>query len=148
MKIEIYLDTSVPNAYLDGTKPERQQETIEFWKRLDQYQVYISDFVITEIQQTQHTQRRSDLLKLVESFDVLSSEREEIQTLTQSYVMSGSIAIAEDALHVAIAVAHKIGILTSWNYRHLVKLKTKRAVNALNLLNGYNTIEIIDPSML
>ncbi len=147
-KIEIYLDTSVPNAYLDDTKPERQKETVEFWTKLDQYHVYISDFVLKEIQQTPQQKRREDLLNLVKPFDVLNGERDDVRALTQRYVMSGAIAIVEDALHVAIAVVYKIGILASWNYRHLVKLKTKRAVNALNLMNGYNTIEIVDPSML
>ncbi|GAK50851.1 hypothetical protein U14_02092 [Candidatus Moduliflexus flocculans] len=48
--MKIYIETSVPNAYLDSTKPERQQETQTFWKRLSGYQVYISDFVVKEIQ--------------------------------------------------------------------------------------------------
>ena len=81
-------------------------------------------------------------------FTVLTGERDDIKELTQHYVMNNAIAIVEDAVHVAIAVIYKIGILVSWNYRHLVKLKTKQEVNAINLKNGYNTIEIVAPSML
>ena len=147
-KTEIYLDTSVPNAYLDNTKPERQRDTIEFWNRLNQYEVYISDFVLKEINQTKQRSRREELLNLVKPFTALIGEREDIKELTQHYVMNNAIAIVEDAVHVAIAVIYKIGILASWNYRHLVKLKTKREVNAINLMNGYNTIEIVAPSML
>lgn len=134
-KIEIYMETSVPNAYLDATKPERQQETQAFWRRLEQYRIYISDFVIKEIQQTPQAQRRRDLLDLIAPFEALNSQQhDDIRKLTQYYVQHGAIAIPEDALHVAIAVYDKIGILTSWNYRHLVKLKTIHAVNAINLL--------------
>jgi len=85
---------------------------------------------------------------LVKPFNVLNGEKDDIRELTQMYIMNGAIAIVEDAIHVAIAVINKIGILASWNYRHLVKLKTKREVNSINLINGYNTIEIVDPSML
>ena len=79
---------------------------------------------------------------------ILNGERDDVKELTQNYVINNAIGIVEDAVHVAIAVIYKIGILASWNYRHLVKLKTKREVNAINLMNGYNTIEIVDPSML
>jgi hypothetical protein len=36
----------------------------------------------------------------------------------------------------------------SWNFEHIVKLKTKREINAINVLLGYNQIEIIEPAML
>lgn len=35
--------------------------------------------------------------------------------------------------------------LISWNYRHMVNLKVKRAVNAINLKLGYRPIEILSP---
>jgi predicted nucleic acid-binding protein len=147
-KIDIYLDTSVPNAYFDPNKIERQKETKEFWNRLNQYEVYISDFVLKEIEKTPQEKRKKDLLALVEPFNVLDSEKDSIRELTRMYTINGAIAIVEYAIHVATAVINKIGILASWNYRHLVKLKTKREVNSINLKNGCNTIEIVDPSML
>lgn len=147
-KLKLYLDTSIPNAYLDSGKPERQMETKEFWSRINQYEVYISDFVLKEIQKTPNQKRREDLLELVKPFKVLEGENDEVKELTQKYFAVGAIAIVEDAIHVAIAVVNGIGILASWNYKHLVNLKTKRDVNAINLMNGYNPIEIIDPSML
>lgn len=147
-RVDIYLDTSVPNAYFDFNKIERQKETREFWNRLNQYEVYISDFVLKEIEKTQQKKRKKDLLTLVKPFNILNGKRNDIRELTQMYIMNDAIAIVEDAIHVAIAVIYKVGILASWNYRHLVKLKTKRKVNSINLMNGYNTIEIVDPSML
>ncbi len=115
---------------------------------MNQYEVYISDFVLKEIEKTPQEKRKRDLLTLVEPFNVLNGEGDSIRELTQMYIMNEAIAIIEDAIHVAIAVVNKICILASWNYRHLVKLKTKREENSINLKNGYNTIEIVDPSML
>ena len=53
-----------------------------------------------------------------------------------------------DANHVAIAVVHGIGYLASWNFRHLVKVNTRREVNLVNALEGYNPIEIVAPPEL
>ena len=39
-------------------------------------------------------------------------------------------------------------MILSWNLRHLVKLKTRREINAANLLNGYKIIEIATPEEL
>lgn len=54
----------------------------------------------------------------------------------------------EDAVHIAIATVNSMDILVSWNFRHIVNLKTKREINAINLLNGYGHLEIVEPSML
>ncbi len=53
-----------------------------------------------------------------------------------------------DATHVAIAVAHRIGYLVSWNFRHLVKVRIRRGVNLVNALKGYEPIEVIAPPEL
>jgi hypothetical protein len=37
-----------------------------------------------------------------------------------------------DALHVAVAVRHGIEVVLSWNLRHLVRLRTRQKVNAIN----------------
>lgn len=50
-----------------------------------------------------------------------------------------------DALHLAAAVVHEFDVVISWNFEHLVKLKTRQAVNGLNRLLGYREIEIVSP---
>jgi len=54
----------------------------------------------------------------------------------------------EDAVHIAVTTVNSLDILVSWNFEHIVKLKTKREVNAINVLLGYNQIEIVELSML
>ncbi len=34
----------------------------------------------------------------------------------------------------------------SWNFQHMVKLKTIRGVNGINKINGYPEIEILTPA--
>ena len=53
-----------------------------------------------------------------------------------------------DANHVATAVVNGIGYFASWNFRHLVKVQTRRQVNLVNALQGYGAIEIVAPPEL
>ncbi len=148
--LKMYLDTSVPNGYFDDKNLERQRVTKEFWPKLKEYQVFISDTVIYEIKATGEEERKQGLLKLVGSFVSLSSETTEIKTLAEEYITRRVIPAKhiEDAIHIAVATANSLDILVSWNFEHIVKLKTKREVNAINALLGYKQIEIIDPAML
>lgn len=149
-RLKLYLDTSVPNGYFDAKNLNRQQITRQFWLKLNKYQVFISDIVIDEIKATRNKGRRQDLLKLVKSFDCLSTKTDEIKTLAKEYVIRGVIPVQhiEDAAHIAVATVNSLDVLISWNFEHIVKLKTKREVNVINVLLGYDEIEIIEPAML
>jgi len=149
-KLKLYLDTSVLNAYLDVKNPYRQEITKQFWSKLENYQVFVSELTIREINAAQNEELRHDLLELMKDFECLSVEGEEVRMLAEEYVLRGIIPVkyVTDAIHIAVATVNSLDILISWNYEHVVKLKTKRGVNAINALLGYNPIEIIDPAML
>jgi len=51
----------------------------------------------------------------------------------------------DDLNHLAIASTNDIDVLVSWNLRHIVKLRTKRYVNSINMTEGYKSIEILTP---
>lgn len=149
-KPKLYLDTSVPNAYFDEKNPHRQETTKQFWSKLKEYQAFISDLVIREIKATGDEKLRENLINLVKDLELLSTESTEIRTLSEEYVLRGIIPAKhiEDAVHIAAATVNSLDILASWNFEHIVKLKTKREVNAVNVLLGYDPIEIIEPAML
>lgn len=91
-----------------------------------------------------------NLLDLINKFEKLSSKKEEVEALAQEYVSRGIIPVnhIEDATHIAVATVFSVDVLVSWNFRHIVKLKTKREVNVVNVLLGYNQLEIVEPTML
>ena len=64
LKLRIYLDTSVFCALYDERVPERQSETQEFWKRLDQFEISISDLTGQELSQTPDPALREKYQKL------------------------------------------------------------------------------------
>lgn len=75
---------------------------------------------------------------------------EEASRLAQEYVQRGIFPekYESDANHVAIAVVNGIGYLLSWNFKHLVKVATRREVNLVNAIAGYGQIEMIAPPEL
>ena len=82
--------------------------------------------------------------------DTTISITDDIQHLADIYIKNGIFPekYIDDALHTSIASVNNIGILLSWNFAHLVKLKTRRMVSLINTINNYNPIEIVSPPEL
>ncbi len=146
---KVYIDTTVPSAYMDGRTPDRQRLTRESWERLASYDPQISVLVLGEIRGTPDPARRKEIEDLVEGFHVLRITSE-AESLADEYVDRGAIPekYRDDALHVAIAVVHQVPLLASWNFQHLVNLKARRSINLINALVGHGQIEILSPPEL
>lgn len=54
----------------------------------------------------------------------------------------------EDCRHIAMATIHKVDVLASWNFRHIVNLERIKGYNSVNLRLGYSMIEIRSPKDL
>jgi len=146
---KLYLDTSVPSVYHDDRQPERQEMTREFWNKLDDFDIHTSTLVKKEVEQVEDKQLKQKLLRLIENHEILKLS-DEAKKLGKEYIKNKIIPekAEADAYHIAIATVNQMDFLVSWNFRHMVKVKTKRMVNIVNLQNGYKTIEIIAPPEL
>jgi hypothetical protein len=51
----------------------------------------------------------------------------------------------DDARHVAVCTVTQIEYLVSWNFKHLVNVEREKGFNAVNLLQGYRPIRIVNP---
>jgi len=144
---KLYLDTSVPSAYYDDEKPERQRITRLWWENdLPTYEVVVSKVTVDELEATKDKGKKEKFSKLIDEFRVLGITPE-CRELAKKYVDNDVIPEESfnDALHVAIATINKIDILASWNFSHLVNTDTRHKVNGINLLNNYSEIEIASP---
>jgi len=148
-KIRVYLDTSVISALFDDRNPERQDLTKRFFDEIESFQVYISEVLLAEIDATKDAQLKGKLRNTAVSFEILSID-EESRRLANEYVKHGAIPAeySEDALHIAISTLNAIDYLLSWNFRHIVKVKTRRIVNMVNLSLGYPDLKIATPAEL
>ena len=74
----------------------------------------------------------------------------EVENLTQIYIKEGLIPekYENEPLLIGLTSVYSLDILVSWNFKHLVKRKTRIGVNLINLKNGYKTIEILAPPEL
>ncbi|NHI94993.1 MAG: hypothetical protein EAX96_21060 [Candidatus Lokiarchaeota archaeon] len=50
-----------------------------------------------------------------------------------------------DAQYVAIATTHRVDLLVSWNFKHVVNLQKIRGYNSVNLKLAYPLLEIRTP---
>jgi len=75
---------------------------------------------------------------------------DDVQNLAEIYIKNEIFPekYFDDALHTALASANQISILLSWNFTHLVKIRTRRMVSLINTIHNYNPIEIISPPEL
>jgi hypothetical protein len=87
--------------------------------------------------------------KKTSEFSTLSLT-DEVEWLAKEYIRYGAIPenYLEDAYHIAIAVIHDIDYLLSWNFKHIVRIKTKDIVRMVNTLNNLRSIEIMTPAEL
>jgi predicted nucleic acid-binding protein len=145
---KVYLDTSVISALFDVRTPERQNLTQTMWSLLDSYQVFISEKVLEEVNASSPKLKEA-LLKAVSQFKVLPVTQE-AEALARQYIANDIFPekYFDDALHVALASTNGIGYLLSWNFKHLVKVKTRKLVSLVNTLKEYPPVEIIAPPEL
>lgn len=148
-KTKLYLDTSVPSFLFADDSPEKREATIQFWDilKLGLYDIVISDILLMEISRCEMSLSRKLEDKLSEIVLEIVSVNEDVFSLAQKYISEGIIpqTYQDDALHIALASYNEADGLISWNFKHMVKLKTIRGVNGINKMLGFKELEILTP---
>lgn len=149
IKMRIYIDTSVING-LYAQDVEIKTETLRFFKNacMLSYNLYASEATIDEIEHTPQESKKLLLKNTINEYQIeLLSVTEEARQLARRYIVAKIIPrkYFPDALHIAVATTYNIPVLVSWNFEHMVKVKTKLAVIRINRQQGYPIIEISSP---
>jgi predicted nucleic acid-binding protein len=145
MKPRIYIDTSVIGGCFDKEFKEWSDELFNEFRSGLKVAV-ISDITLDELELA-----REEVRKQIEKIPEISREYilsdKETEDLADKYIKEKAVSSKyyEDALHIAIATIHKVDVLVSWNFKHIVNLERIRKYNAVNLMNGYPMIEIRNP---
>ena len=139
LKKTLYLDTSVASARVDPRWSERMKATQRFWvETLPSFEVYVSEVVIIEAARTPTPARRDEILLGIQglpNLDVTTA----VDTLAQVFIAANLVPKRkrEDAMHLALAVHHGIDYLVSWNFDHMVHVKTKSRLPVLAAEHRY-----------
>lgn len=151
-KLKVYLDTSVVSYLQQEDVPDRMADTLKLWKKFMTgcYDIYLSTTTILEINKCdesklEYLNRKLDDIKynrIVIGDEELNLAREIITTgiLTEKSF--------EDCQHISAAVLSQCDIIVSWNFKHLVNIKTIQGVRKITQLKGYKDIEIMNPTTL
>ena len=142
--ITLYLDTSVIGGYFDD---EWKEATRELWRQMEagQWRFVTSLVTVEELEHAPESVR--GLFERGFSADSLLDPTREIQELAAAYVAHGVVSpkFQDDARHVAAATVHGVGLLVSWNFKHLVNVRREAGFNGVNLLKGFPAIRIVNP---
>jgi hypothetical protein len=148
MRQRIYIDTSVVGGYYDE---EFKEATIQLFERLDKHEVIfvVSDLLDLELINAPQLVREHLLKYSADKFQRVELTKEAV-ILADTYIdekVVGSTCL-EDCRHIALATIHKVDVLASWNFKHIVNLERIKGYNSVNVRLGYSMLEIRSPKDL
>ena len=147
-RLKIYIDTSVIGGYFDN---EFSVDTKLLFEKIvaGNYQLVLSDLSERELMNAPDEVKT--LLKDLQifNFEIVPVTDESI-TLATEYIKEKVVGQTslDDCIHIATATINKVDLLVSWNFKHIVNIQRIRGYNAINIKNGYSTIEIRSPKDL
>lgn len=151
-KLKVYLDTSVVSYLCQVDAPEKMQNTLDLWNLFKNkiYEVYISDIVIREISGCNAEKLKILLDYLVQiDYNIIETDENTVE-LAEKFIDFGILKQKsfDDCQHIAAAILAGCDIITSWNFKHIVNVKTVRGVKVITTLEGYKDLLIYPPSAL
>ena len=143
--LTLYLDNSILGGYFDS---EFDEPTQRLWCLAEAGECR---FVASVVTQQEAILAPPNVVRLfARTFPDDSALLEltpRAEDLAQAYLAAGVVSAqyVDDARHVAIATTHGIGVMVTWNFRHLANYRREAGFNRVNLENGYPAIRIISP---
>lgn len=151
-KLKVYLDTSVVSYLKQNDAPEKTGITLNLWEKFktDVYDIYLSDVTITEINKCNKEKLDFCNRKLSEIRFKNLEVTDEVFDLVNEIIVTGILTekSIEDCQHIAVAVLNECDVIVSWNFKHLVNIKTIQGVRKITQLKGFKDIEIVNPITL
>lgn len=149
---KIYLDTSVISYLNQYDVPEKMNDTLILWEEIKQgkYDVYISETTIAEVMDANEP-KRSIMLDYIKQINYTILEIDEnVKEFASNLIKEKILSINQfdDCLHIGCAVVNNCNIIISWNFKHIVRVKTINGVRYVSSMLGYNDIGIYPPSMI
>ncbi len=151
-KLKVYLDTSVISHLLQEDAPEKMADTRQLWDMFctGKYDVYLSTVTLEEIDNCPEP-KRSQLYDYLKQIDyTLLRIDDEVSEVAIQIIEMGILTKKsyDDCQHIGAAIINECDCIISWNFKHIVNIKTIRGVRAITNLKGHKPIEILNPSVL
>jgi len=151
-RIKIYLDTSVL-SHLDAPDvPEKMEATLKLWELLESgvYGVVLSSVVFDELTECQEP-KMSYIAKRLNNihYELIESD-DAIVDLASKFIDFGILKEKsfDDCRHIAAALMSGCEVIASWNFKHIVNIKTMQGTKRIATTSGFHDIIICTPATL
>jgi predicted nucleic acid-binding protein len=153
-KKTVYVETSVV-SYLTARPTANllaaawQKVTLDWWEtQRCRFDLFTSEVTVQEAGRGDQAARAKRLEALADI--PLLPITDDVGPLAAALLRGGILPekALNDALHIAVAAAHRVDYLLTWNYRHLDNAETKPAIRDTCVRHGLTSPEICTPSEL
>jgi hypothetical protein len=109
----------------------------------------ISDLTQNELFKAPENVRNLIVDLNIDGVEIIKITDEEIN-LAMNYISENVVGKTslDDCIHIAAATINNVDLLVSCNFKHIVNIIRIRGYNAVNIKNGYKTIDIRSPKDL
>jgi hypothetical protein len=153
VKPRVYVETSIL-SYLtalpsrDVVQLARQQLTLDWWTRRGDFELFVSDPVLAEASRGDPN-AAARRLEAAAGIPILRGT-EQAEALTGALLKNSAMPAKAfvDAAHVAIAAAHGLGFLLTWNCAHIANAVMRPRIEAVCRGNGFQPPVICTPDEL
>ena len=154
IKPRVYLEPTVISHLVarpsdDPILVSWQRASQQLWENYaDRFEFVISDIVRAEIQQgnVAAAQQRLEVVSQLTVLEVLP----EANVLAQKLIDAGAVPRNSelDAQHIAVATAHGVDYLVSWNHKHIVNENKREHINSICQEVGFQPTILCTPMEL
>lgn len=140
-----YFDTSVFGGVFDI---EFEEASIQLFEKVKLGQIICVYSDLTEGELFEAPEKVKIFFRDFKKEDIeIVSVNDETVNLARKYIGENVVGKTnfDDCIHIALATIHKVDILVSWNFKHIVNIYRIRGYNSVNLSCGYQTLEIRSP---
>jgi predicted nucleic acid-binding protein len=149
-KPKIYLETTMFNFPFADDAPQYRTDTLRLFEEIKagKFEPYTSEYVIRELDATANEDKRAQMKKLIEDYDVIFlRESDEAEQLAAVYIAEEAVkpSYPTDALHIAAATVYGLDFIVSLNFQHILRRKTIELTELINYRMGYKKVGIYSP---
>jgi predicted nucleic acid-binding protein len=151
-KLKVYLDTSII-SYLDQQDaPERMAETHKLWEKIkkDEFEIVLSTVTTRELNGCDE-EKRNKLYGYLDKIQYSLAEVTDKSIEIAEHIVDFGILKQksfDDCQHIAAAITNGCDVIVSWNFKHIVNIKTIKGVKAITTIEGFKDLLIFSPSIL
>jgi len=153
-RLKVYLDTSVISYLEQEDTPEHMAETRLLWQEFRKcpeiYGVYISEVTLDELDKAPRHKAEKFISYLKEIDYHLIRLTGAADSLAEEIIVAGILRRKsyDDCLHIAAAILADCDCIVSWNFKHLVNIKTINGIRSIALARRRRIIDIVSPPAL